>query len=120
MISRSETMIKTKDSTSTISFAFSQGYEIIPIEQILYCQADGNYATIYLLDQSKIVVSKPLKFIAHKINSAMFMRVHQSYLVNTNYVRKLITKGGFSLMLLGEISIPISRKYKAAVLQRFS
>ncbi len=113
-------MIITKNLTNTISVASSQGYEIIPVEQILYCQADGNYCTIYLLDESKIVVSKPLKFIAQKISSAVFMRVHQSYLVNTHYVRKLITKGGFSLILWGEISIPISRKYKVVVLGRFS
>lgn len=43
-----------------------------------------------------------------------FLRTHRSFLVNERYVTKADAGG----VMLGDVAIPVSRKYKEAVLQR--
>lgn len=86
------------------------------IEQITHCQADGNYTTIFKLDGSKVVVSKKIKEIEAMLKHSTFHRVHQSYLVNTRYIKEYIRSDGQYLMIENEISIPVSRAKRAEVL----
>ena len=54
----------------------------IRIGDIIRCEADGNYTTIYCIDQIKIVVSYPLKKYVSLLPESIFFRVHQSNLIN--------------------------------------
>ncbi len=87
------------------------------ITDITYCQADGNYTTIYKADGSKVVVSKKIKEIEAMLNHSHFHRVHQSYLVNTSCIKEYIRSDGQYLMIQNDISIPVSRAKRAEVLE---
>ena len=54
-------------------------------EVITFLEGEGNYTFIYTNTGKKYLVSKTLKSLAGQLNQN-FMRVHKSYLVNSDYV----------------------------------
>lgn len=102
-----------------ISIPVKDGWEIIKIEDIVYCQADANYTDLFLIDGKKRKVSKPLKAYAESLSAKSFVRVHQSYLVNSMYMKKLSKDKSPSLFLTVGIEIPVSRSGKKELLKLF-
>ncbi len=85
-------------------------------DDIIYCKSDGNYTTIYFKDSTKEMLSKKIKEVEHIINNSSFFRVHNSYVVNTNYIKEYIKSDGQYLILENGVSIPIARSKKNALL----
>jgi two-component system LytT family response regulator len=84
-------------------------------EDIIYCKSEGNYTTFYIKNADKIVVSKPLKKIEESLSKNDFIRCHQSYIVNKNYVLKYSHQG--FLIINPDIKIPVSSSRKDGVLK---
>ena len=85
-------------------------------DDILYCKSDGSYTTLYILTSEKILVSKSIKNIQELLSNAIFIRCHQSYLVNKNHVRKYDLRG--SLILFTNDKIPVSGRLKEATIKK--
>lgn len=83
------------------------GIEELSSGDIVYIQSDGVYIQIHTT-AGKITQRKLLKEIQDEL-PASFIRVHRSYLVNTQYIDK---RTATTLTLRGE-TIPISRSYRA-------
>ncbi len=94
-----------------ITIPQQQGFEVLEIKDILYCQADDNYTHIYLNDTKKLV-SKTLKYFEDALVKNGFARVHKSYLVNVNAIVSYKKgKGGYVVLENGkQIMISPSRK----------
>lgn len=93
----------------------SQQYlQIVPFEEILYCQSDAGYTTFFLTDQRKIVVSKSIKEYEELLPN-WFIRPHQSYLVNHNYIDRY-HKDGF-LVLRNGVEIPVATRRKEIIIE---
>ncbi|MBC9930625.1 LytR/AlgR family response regulator transcription factor [Chitinophaga qingshengii] len=88
--------------------------QIIDIEDILYCKSDRGYTTFYLKNGSSILVSKVLKEYEALLPEETFVRCHQSYLVNGNYVTRYY-KDGYLEITNGE-KVPVSDRKKEVVL----
>ena len=84
--------------------------------EIYYCKANGNYCEIYFKDNTKKMVSKKIKEMEAIINNSRFFRVHNSYVVNTTYIKEFIKNDGQYLVLDNGVSIPISRSKKDELL----
>ncbi|HWH61745.1 MAG TPA: LytTR family DNA-binding domain-containing protein [Ginsengibacter sp.] len=103
-----------------ISVPTSDGFELIPVEQIMFCEANDNYTWFHLTGKRKIIACRMLKEVEEQLNDfAFFVRVHHSYLVNikeaTKYVRG---EGGYIIMSDGS-SVNVSRSRKDALLKLF-
>lgn len=98
------------DNTSYTKVAFptAEGCELEKIRNIVYCQADVNYSKVYCIDGNVIHVSKPLKFIAELLPSDVFFRVHKSYLVNLNYIKKFNKQSGGKIVLDNGEILPVA------------
>jgi two-component system LytT family response regulator len=97
----------------------SQDYlQIVEINQIVYCHSDSGYTTFYFDDKRKILVSKILKDYEDVLTEPMFLRPHQSYLVNTGYIDRY-TRDGIIHLKNGE-QVPVSTRRKEAVLHFFN
>lgn len=94
-----------------ITIPLQDGFEVLDVSQIHYCQADDNYTKIFLPNR-KILVSKTLKYFEEALSAFPFARVHKSYLVNVSeVVRYRKGKGGSVLLNSGkEIMVAPSRK----------
>ncbi len=51
----------------TIPVPTSDGYELIPVEQILFCEADDNYTYFHLKNKKKIVACRMLKGVEEQL-----------------------------------------------------
>ena len=88
------------------------GVDFIPIDEIMYCEADNNYTNIFLKDASKHVVSKSLKVVEEMFENHSFIRIHHSYIVNMSHVKKYVkTDGGYVIMSnTKQLSVSRARK----------
>ena len=72
------------------------GYELIPLNNIMYCESKSNYTNIHLNNSQQILVSRTLKDIEELLDTEPFFRIHNSYLVNLQYaIRYTKGEGGF-------------------------
>ncbi|MFL0132424.1 LytR/AlgR family response regulator transcription factor, partial [Tenacibaculum maritimum] len=55
-----------------------------------------------------ILVAKTLKYFADMLKEFQFLRVHQSHLINIQYVKEFIKSDGGYLILKNKDSIPVS------------
>ena len=85
--------------------------QFVKIDNIIRCEADGAYCTIYQKDGSSIMVSKVVKEFEFLLKDYNFFRVHQSHLVNLQVIKKYI-KGDNCLLLNDGSTIPISKGRK--------
>lgn len=90
---------------------------MVNIEDIIRCKSDNNYTTFYFKDNYKILVSKTLKYYADMLKEVGFLRVHQSHLINTTYIKEFIKSDGGYLMLTDNSSIPVSVRKRNEVLE---
>lgn len=86
----------------------------VRIADIIRCEADDNYTTIYCVDQNKIVVSHPLKKYASLLPESLFFRVHQSNLINLNFIKKVLKEDSGIVVMQDGSKIPIARRRKEA------
>lgn len=96
---------------------------IVKIADIIYCQAERNYTTFYLLGGEKIIVSKNLREYEEILPKNNFMRPHQSYLVNLNHIIRYEKGDNHLLFCSEEYRIPISlrkREYVVKVLNNIN
>ena len=77
-----------------------EGFEIINIKSIMYCEAVDNF-TRFLLDEGQppLLICRTLKYFEDVLKDHRFIRVHRSYLINPEYViRYSKGKGGYVTM----------------------
>ena len=59
----------------------------IPIDEILYIDSDNNKCLLHRKDGRNYTIYKKLDEIQEELPSSHFLRCHQSYLVNMDYIR---------------------------------
>lgn len=102
-----------KEPVAKLAIPSSDGYDIVNTEDIIFCEGEKNYTTFNLKDKKPIVASKTLKEYEKHLASSSFVRVHQKYLVNFNYVVRYIKGRGGILVLSNGKNIPISQNRRA-------
>lgn len=103
--------------TDKITIPTQEGFDVIPIKDIIYCAADDNYTHIYL-KESKKLVSKTLKHFDNLLSDKGFCRIHKSYLINTAQVTGYV-KGKGGSVLMDQIELPVSPSRKVELFAHF-
>lgn len=67
--------------------------------EILFCKSDNCYTTYHSINNEEYLVCKSLKKVHTELDSTIFIKVSQSYLVNINFI-ELIDKKNKMLELL--------------------
>lgn len=83
---------------------------IVLVRDIVYCKGDGPYTSFHLRNGNKIMVSKPLKYYEELLHPPYFLRSHQSYLVNRDFIEKIAKSEHLVLKTQEEIPISLRRK----------
>ena len=107
---------KPHHKPSKLSLHTSEKIIIIDIEDIIRCQSDNNYTTFYLQNKGKVLVSKTLKYYYDILKTLGFIKVHQSHLINKQFIKEYIKSDGGYLLLKDNSSIPISTRKRAEIL----
>jgi len=109
-----------KKNFSKIAVPTSEGFELIPADQLIRCEADDNYTYLFLKNKTKIIACRTLKEVEEQLDGfPSFIRVHHSYLVNLNEVSKYIRGEGGYLVMSDGSTVNVSRSRKEALLKLF-
>lgn len=112
-----KTLQKQQREVKKIALPVRNGYEFYKHSDIIRCEADANYCKIFVQNEKPILVSKSLKVIGAMLDYPNFFRIHQSHLINIDFMKKFDkSDGGFILMESGE-AIPVSRQKKLAFME---
>ena len=91
--------------------------EIIEIGNIIRCESNVNYTQFFIKDGTKMLVTKTLKEYDKMLTEFGFYRVHQSHLVNIDYIKEYVKIDGGYLKMKDGASVPISTRKKSSVLK---
>jgi len=76
-----------------------EGFEIVTISTILYCEAVDNFTRFYFENQPPLLICRTLKYFEDILQEHRFLRIHRSHLINPDYViRYSKGKGGYVTM----------------------
>lgn len=89
----------------------------IDADDILIVSSDGNYSTIELANNQKIVVTKKLKEVNSLLPQEHFFRIHNSYIINLNHLKEFIKSDGY-VVLTNNKKIPVARQRKSDFLEK--
>jgi two-component system LytT family response regulator len=112
--------IHHKESGFTkIAVPTAEGFELIPADQVIRCEADDNYTHLFLKNKNKIIACRTLKEMEEQLQDfSFFIRVHHSYLVNMNEVTKYIRGEGGYLVMNDGSTVNVSRSRKETLLNK--
>lgn len=89
---------------------------VIEIEHIIRCESDRNYTVFHLIGKEKILISRSMKDFEDILEGHGFHRVHNSHLINFNYVKKFM-KDDLILVLTDNTNIPVAYRKRDELLQ---
>jgi len=103
-----------------IAVPTAEGFELIPCDELLCCEADDNYTHLLLRNKTKIIASRTLKEMEEQLAAySNFLRVHHSYVVNLNEVVKYVRGDGGYLVMTDGSTVNVSRSRKNALMKYF-
>ncbi|MDY0101662.1 MAG: LytTR family DNA-binding domain-containing protein [Lentimicrobium sp.] len=94
----------------------SEAIHILDTNDIVRCEADGNYTTFIMNDQEKILVARPVKEFMDFLEEHNFFRVHQSHLINLNFLKRF-KKDELICVLKDNAEVPVSFRKRNELLR---
>ncbi len=99
-----------------IVLRLQEGYQIIRFDALMYCKSDKGYTTFYTDNKKSYLASKSIKEFEDQLPEDLFIRTHQSYVVNLQFVDKY-DKTGYVFLKSGE-RIPVSTRKREEFVSR--
>lgn len=110
-------MLRETPMPSRIALPVGQELVFVEVADILYCESDGSYVSVFLQQQTRpVVLSKSLREFEELLNNPDFFRAHNSYLVNLKQVQKIVRTDGGEIFMRNGKSLPVARAKKAELL----
>ncbi len=106
-----------KNNQKKITISTEGKLIFLNLEDILFVESDGNYCTLFLNDNQKILVTKKLKEIDSLLPDKKFFRIHNSYIINLNKIKEFLKTDGYVIMESGH-KIPVARQRKSDFLEK--
>lgn len=89
---------------------------ILPYDDILYMESDNKVVYIYTRTRGEIKVYSKLASLEEKINQKQFLRCHQSYLVNLQYVVGLVDA---DFIMADKNMVPIRKSGRKLIIKQY-
>ena len=101
----------------TIVLKTAEALHVVPVKDIIRCEADGNYTLFYFVNGNKLLVSRSLKEFDELLTGYNFFRTHNAHLINLHYLERCDrTKGGMAFMK-DNSSVPVALARKQQLLE---
>ena len=97
----------------------SEGFLLVPLQDILYCQSNSNYTQINLTNKRKLISSYTLKHYDDLLSEYHFFRAHKSFLINLVHVTQYKKGDGGTIIMSDNMEIELSRRNKEAFIRIF-
>ena len=114
-----QNMNRDNRDNQRIALATKESIELVFPKDIVLCQSDNNYTFVYFQDRRKKLISKTLKDFEEILLEHDFLRVHQSFLINTHHVVEYLRKDGGYIIMRNDMKVPVARRKKDELMALF-
>lgn len=117
---RYEELLKNMDRAiedRVIALPISTGLQMVHVNEIVACEADGQYTTIHMRG-GKLLLSKALGEFEELLDDPRFIRVHHGQTVNIKHIKQYKRGEGGEVIMSNDMSIPVSKRKKAELLDK--
>ena len=83
-----QTMDEKPEYMNRIAVKIRHKVYVIPVGDIHYIQADGDYVTIHSKNE-KFLKEKTMQYFESHLDPARFVRIHRSAIINVDYIDKI-------------------------------
>ncbi|MEO8146714.1 MAG: LytTR family DNA-binding domain-containing protein [Bacteroidia bacterium] len=90
----------------------NDGIVFLNIEDIILCEADGNYTVFHLAGNNKFISSRTLKEYDELLAGYNFFRAHKSHLINLKHIKRYIKGEGGTVIMSNDKEVEVSRRNK--------
>lgn len=102
-----------------VALPSSDGLIFISVSDIIHCESDSNYTTLFMKTKDKLVITKTLKEVENLLSGGEFFRIHHSHLINVNQIKRYV-RGNAGYVIMSDGShINIARNRKDDFLKQF-
>lgn len=98
----------------------SDSIHIVNLSDVIHCEASSGYTTFYMADKTRVVVTRPLADYDEMFSEHNFVRIHQSFLVNINFIKRYEKGDGGNVVLTNETILPVATRKKEQLMQVLS
>lgn len=112
-----ENIRKKADNFKRIALSNSDGIHLLDISDIIRCESDDNYTKFFIKNRKPILISKTLKEYEELLTEHDFVRIHQSHLINLDYVKSYVKKENGFVLMADDTQLPISQRKKEQLQQ---
>lgn len=106
-----------RNEIKKIALPALEGITMLNISDIIHCVSEGSYTVFHTLNGRSVMVSRPIKEYDELLAPYNFFRVHQSHLVNLNFVAKFLKEDNGLLVLEDGSRIEVARRRKELLMQ---
>ena len=103
-----------------IALSTLEGLLFVNVSDIIYCESNGPYTKFIFKHAEKIVTSRHLKEYEELLSAYDFFRIHKSFLVNLQEIKKYIRGEGGHLIMSNGAALNVSKQRKEDFLNIYS
>ena len=112
-----QNILHPKKQLNKLAMPTLDGLLFFDINEIVHLEAHSNYTNIYFEDRRKVMASKTLKDFEELLPESIFFRVHHSYLINLDHIKKYIKGDGGQIEMDNGCYVDVSRRKKEEFLK---
>lgn len=103
-----------------LALSTTDGFTFVNYDDIVRCEAEGNYTKVVLRNGEYHLITKTLKHYEDILTSKSFFRVHKSHLINLKYVRRFLRGKRCLVEMTDNELIEVSARKKDVLLKKMS
>lgn len=113
-----ENMANINKQSRKLVLPLMEGFDVVKMNQVMYCEAMDNFTCFYFIDGTKSVICRSLKFYENILNDFGFCRIHRSSLINLEFVTRYKKGKGGSVILENGTELLVSNSKKIELIER--
>jgi two-component system, LytTR family, response regulator len=110
-------LARPQKNFNKIAIPSHEGMQFVKVNDIVYLEASVNYTHIYTSQNSRFVVSRTIKDFEELLPAETFIRIHNSYIINKDYLEKYIRGDGGQVVLSNGTVLDVAKRKKAEFLK---
>jgi len=103
-------------ASGSIILRTSDQIHSVKATDIIRVEAGGNYATFFMADGRKVIVSKPMKDFEDKLLENSFFRIHKSHMINIRKMSYFEKAEGGSVIMVDGSKVPVASRKRDEVI----
>lgn len=103
---------------SGISIPSKDGFVMVKLEEIIWCEAVNYYTVFHLAGKRELVATRTLKDFEELLDASGFARIHHSHLINLAHLARYIKGAGGQVVMSDGKTLDVSRRKKDELMAR--